>query len=1522
MASKTKTTLIVVAAVVLVAIIIVFAVDVPGKMRQKKQRVLLANAQMALARGQYEQAEKYFLELLEYMPDSAGLMIGLSQTCVKLNRFEDAREWADKAAAAAPGEPQPRLQKASVYRHEAAHGVSQAKRPPSSGEIDRIAKLCGQADALIDEAGKVLGTNPMIQAERGQLSLVKADATALRADALQDQADKLRAAGQTAQAEAIQKQADTARDRAEQELADGVMDLSAAYKLVPGNMQLAELYAEACFKAGRWGDAIVAYRTATAHGPPVPTPRTAILAAKACLLEPSAETSYGLNRAGKLAKEILVQASKQHRLNADIRIELADVELQAGSPDEAEQFLGKAETLAKPSPETTLLRAGLLLKQRRPEDAKKLLEGLDQARLNSADMKMELAVIEGHCGRADSSLDLLRQAVSLAPDLAKARLLLARQLVGRGVPDQAWMVLREGLYRRPFDMRLFRALATLAVRQGRQDQLEATVVRAEQGAQHRPAELYTLVSLCLELGQPSWAKRIVENSIKPDPKAPIARLVTAAEELAQGKAEQVVEKLGPVGSQGDQTPALHLTLAIAYATLGRLMDADAQIQQAFVAGEDDYLVALRAIDLYLSSGMLTEAENRSQHLLDEDPEAPVSLWQAARLALLSGNLAEATNLLNTAGLIGWQPSSPDQKAARALLAGRYDQALAASERGKGWLSRLIAYWALRYAGRDDQATTRLEEAIKAAPKLTPLYMRMADHFIATGKSRQGIDRLGALTKLDHAGAALGIGRIQVATRDYDGAFKTYQTCLDDSTVKLDKYAEGELRLAVANTHERRKNTQKEMEVYQWMQKDAALGMKGLEAAIALMTRAGRPKQVTDLLDNILKAPTSGKVSPDLLAKMAVAYGEAGRADKAATTYERIIQRLPEMIWPRQAKARAYRQAGKVDQAIAEIDAALANWPGCRPLRRELASLYAEIAEYPKALETLSAIRRAEGADAVVAPRDRAILMTRIGLCEAAQESLARVVARPENLDFGAQLALARCLGQLGNPDEAIRQLSSVPVTAQQGDDAAILRARIDENRGKIDEAVRILTQAAAKTKDGDAVARVLFDVLLRQARVEQAIQLARKRAENEPPDAVQWALEAGMIPPLQSASDSHRANVGLGVRLAAWLLANADWQGVHRVLGSLEPTTTTQATSKPAPAPLPAVECLRALADIASGQDEAGVKRLEALARQADLPADWRGVLAASRLAAKKGIETARIRKMVGETGDWPLIDALAKRAGSAEGKKAAQWVAASLLGLRLRLLTLSYRLAEAATVADKDGAAGHVTRLAVLRAMGAGKSPTVAKLSDEFVKRFGDSTLARQESVRSMLARGQLDQAAKILNGWRDQGAIPTDLAYDAGVAFLDKGLDAQALAWFEQCLKQDPTQAAAVNNVAYLLAELRGKDQASMDRAQKLSEQAIRLGGRGAAFAETLGWILVKRGRTDDGLRLLQRVIAAMADDERTHYHLAQAYEAAGLTEMARLHYAHVAQSAKDKTLAAEAQKALDRLPKAPATTTAKAA
>ena len=110
------------------------------------------------------------------------------------------------------------------------------------------------------------------------------------------------------------------------------------------------------------------------------------------------------------------------------------------------------------------------------------------------------------------------------------------------------------------------------------------------------------------------------------------------------------------------------------------------------------------------------------------------------------------------------------------------------------------------------------------------------------------------------------------------------------------------------------------------------------------------------------------------------------------------------------------------------------------------------------------------------------------------------------------------------------------------------------------------------------------------------------------------------------------------------------------------------------------------------------------------------------------------------------------------------------------------------------------------------------------------------------------------------------------------------KAIDHYEKAIKYDANLGEAKNNLAYIYAESGEK----LDRALELAQEAKAMMPDNPNAADTLGWVLYRRGVPSASIGYLEEALAGTdaGDPSRAlvRHHLAKAYEASGDTEKAR--------------------------------------
>ena len=129
-------------------------------------------------------------------------------------------------------------------------------------------------------------------------------------------------------------------------------------------------------------------------------------------------------------------------------------------------------------------------------------------------------------------------------------------------------------------------------------------------------------------------------------------------------------------------------------------------------------------------------------------------------------------------------------------------------------------------------------------------------------------------------------------------------------------------------------------------------------------------------------------------------------------------------------------------------------------------------------------------------------------------------------------------------------------------------------------------------------------------------------------------------------------------------------------------------------------------------------------------------------------------------------------------------------------------------------------------------------------------------------------------------------------------------AVAVYRKILADQPDNAAAMNNLAWALSEL--KDPSALAYAEK----AANLAPNSPEVADTLGWILVERGDVKRGIEILSNAANAAPNVYAIRMHYAKALIKAGDTGAARRELDQIAQAPGESPLKAEAEALLKQL------------
>jgi tetratricopeptide (TPR) repeat protein len=163
---------------------------------------------------------------------------------------------------------------------------------------------------------------------------------------------------------------------------------------------------------------------------------------------------------------------------------------------------------------------------------------------------------------------------------------------------------------------------------------------------------------------------------------------------------------------------------------------------------------------------------------------------------------------------------------------------------------------------------------------------------------------------------------------------------------------------------------------------------------------------------------------------------------------------------------------------------------------------------------------------------------------------------------------------------------------------------------------------------------------------------------------------------------------------------------------------------------------------------------------------------------------------------------------------------------------------------------------------------------------------------VQTYLATNKLPQALSQLQAQLSKN--PKDASALMTLALLHERTSdfAKARDTYERLLSLNPNLVSALNNLACLYAD-RLND---LGKAYDLARKARDLQGNDPAIADTLGWILSKRGEYQQALAMLQESAAKLPDSPEIQFHLGMTAYMMGQTDLARVALQKATSAAKD--------------------------
>lgn len=780
----------------------------------------------------------------------------------------------------------------------------------------------------------------------------------------------------------------------------------------------------------------------------------------------------------------------------------------------------------------------------------------------------------------------------------------------------------------------------------------------------------------------------------------------------------------------------------------------------------------------------------------------------------------------------------------------------------------------------DAALKAFQAALAVDPKWVPARKGLAEVLALQGQSQQALAELETVLAEhpNNASATLLRGRVL----SQQGQFKPAVAAFDAAR----KHAGGQLS---------------------GMQVNMLLASL-TEAQLALGDLPTAQQTQAELAQRIPDSPLVGL----LATRIAMAKHDYSAAVAEA---QKLVTAVPGMVSARLLLGTALLAQGNLNQAEAQLSQVVRQAPENMEARKLLARVNLQLQRPDVATQVLQSGQQADSSDPDLdvllgwANLQRGDNAGAIALLERS------VAAQPANSALKLDLALAYMGG--GRNDKAVELLRATAPTPGDTRRDSLLLAALAADKGPAAARAEIDKLVAARADDV-GVLNLAGLFYARQGEADRARQVLNEAARQQPKHAetfmnlarveVLAGNQTAATNALEKALAADPVHSGARLALAEMAVRGGDLAGAVKPLEELR--------TADAGAVAPRVLLANVYLQQKKGQEvDAVLKELQALA--ADKPAvanavgrvyldsgrfnealNWFGSAAQKEPGnVSYQMNSARAQLALDNTaGARETLGRLVK----AQPDSVPANAVLVMLDLREnhREAALS-RLAELKRLRPKDATVAMLDGDVAM----ASRSYAAAANAYATAMRIAPSSAAALREYRARKL-GNLPNASAPLEAWL--GRRPQDVAVRLALAeeAVAKGETSKAIALYEQSIRGDRPNAMALNNLAWLY------HQQGDGRAAETAKRAYDAAPQVAAIADTYGWILVKGGKVQEGLALLQKAVADSGSQPDIRYHYAAALAQAGQKDAARQELLALSKAGGEYSSAADAQKLLSEL------------
>lgn len=601
-------------------------------------------------------------------------------------------------------------------------------------------------------------------------------------------------------------------------------------------------------------------------------------------------------------------------------------------------------------------------------EARKAIEQLAGLTLAEPQANAQLRTVVGQAqlmsGRPREAKDSFLAALSLWPDLADAKLGMARVAVLERDLAQATKLTEEILAREPAHVEALALKGALAASQG---ELEAGVQAYEKALAAEPRNVAiraALVELLLRRGELKRAAEQVAELERIGPKHPSTlyykALITAEQGDLAGARDLALNMLK---SSPDHVPARILAGALEY-RLKAYAQAEQHLRQALNQAPQHPGARQLLAAVYLATGEADRAQELLQPLLTQQPPDPRVLALAGEVHLAQGELAKAAEYYEKAAALDKDNAALRTRlGALHLRAGETDEALqelqaAAAMDAAGYRADLGLVMIHVARNQLDQALAAANALERKQPDNPVSHNTKGAVYVAKGDSasaRKSFERALQLNPT-FLPAVRNLAMLDLREGKADAARGRYQAVL----AKEPNNEKALLGLAAIL----RATGAADSEVERTLKKAVSANPTSVPARLALidfLLRANQPKAA------LVAAQDAQAAFPNdvrIVQALGTAQLAAGDVQQALSTFSRLAQMRPQAASVQVRLAAAHRAAGDEAGMLRALRKALELDPGFTAAQREIITYYVRQGRFQDGVNEARAMQKARPTEAI------------------------------------------------------------------------------------------------------------------------------------------------------------------------------------------------------------------------------------------------------------------------------------------------------------------------------------------------------------------------------------------------------------------------------------------------------------------------------------------------------------------------------------------------------------------------------